>query len=140
MDPFQVLEERWKHIQAHRHAAGEAQPPAQRPRVIGDRAECVADVLEDALSELHQALGGRRHPDLPAHAQEQRLAQFLLEQQDLPADGRLRDAQLPPARGERSGLGNRLKDLELSQVHASVLQNCRTAGRCRWRRDRASAT
>ena len=111
-------------------------PPASRsvPRSARVRSVIaptrVADVLKHALSELHQALGGRRHPHLPADAQEQRLAEFLFEQQHLPADRRLRHVQLPPARGERSGLGNRLKNFELTQVHGSVLQNCRTCSDC----------
>ena len=98
----------------------EPQRAAQLARAVGDRADRFADVLEDALPELHQALGRRRHPHLTADAQEQRLAQLLFEQQNLAADRRLRDVQLPPARGERAGLGNRLKDLELAKVHGSV--------------------
>jgi hypothetical protein len=68
--------------------------------VIGDRADRLADVLEDALAELDQRLRGGRHPHLPADPQEQRLAEFLLEQQNLAADGRLRDAELATRRGE----------------------------------------
>ena len=62
-------------------------PPASRsvPRSARVRSvmapDRVADVLEHALSELHQALGGRRHPHLASDAQEQRLAQLLFEQQ-----------------------------------------------------------
>ena len=98
-------------------------PPASRSvprsvaRAIGDRADRVAHVLEHPLSELHEALGRRRHPHLTADAQEQRLAELLLEQQHLPADRRLRHVQLPAARRERSGLGDRLENLELAQVH-----------------------
>ena len=94
--------------------------PRSSPRAIGDRADRFADVLEHALAELHEALGRRRHPHLAADAQEQRLAELLLEQQNLAADRRLRHVQLPPARGERAGLGDRLEDFELAQVHGSV--------------------
>ena len=62
--------------------------------LVGDRADRVAHVLEDPLSELHQALGCRRHANLPANPQEQRFAQFLLENRDLAADRRLREAQV----------------------------------------------
>ena len=117
MDAPQVLQQRRKDVQADRHAAGQPQRAAQLARAIGDRADRLADVLEDALSELHQALGRRRHPHLAPDAQEQRLAELLFEQQNLAADRRLRDVQLPPAGGERSGLGDRLEDFELAQVH-----------------------
>ena len=104
-------------------------PPASRSvprsvaRAIGDRADRVAHVLKHPLAELHEALGRRRHPHLPADAQEQRLAELLFEQQNLPADRRLRHVQLPAARGERAGFGDGLEDLELAQVHAG--QYCR---------------
>ena len=75
------------------------------------------DVLEDALAKLHEALGGRRHPDLASDPQEQRLAQLFFEQQNLAADRRLRHVQLPAARGERTGFGNRLEDFELAKIH-----------------------
>ena len=127
MDPLQVLEQRREHIEAHRHAAGEPQRPAQRARVIGDRADRVADVLEHALSELDQALGGRRHPHLPADAQEQRLAQFLLEQRDLPADGRLRHVQLPC----RMAVNDPVSAIawRISSWRRSMTQYCRIAVR-----------
>ena len=115
----QVLQQRRKHVEADRHAARQPQRAAQLARAVGDRADRVAHVLEHALAELDQALGGRRHPHLAADAQEQRLAELLFEQQDLTADGRLRHVQLAPARGERAGLGNGLKDFELAKIHVS---------------------
>ena len=86
-------------------------------------ADGFADVLEHALPQLHEALGRRRHADLAADAQEQRLAQLLFEQQDLTADRRLRHVQLPAARGERPGLGDRLENFELAQIHAELLRS-----------------
>jgi dihydroxyacid dehydratase/phosphogluconate dehydratase len=47
---------------------------------------------------------GRRDPDLAGHAQEQLLFELLLEQQDLPADRRLREVQLMPGGRERPGV------------------------------------
>ena len=91
--------------------------PRERARAIGDGADRVAHVLEHALPELHEALGRRRHAHLAADAQEQRLAELLFEQQNLAADGRLRHVQLPAARGERAGFGDRLQDFELAQIH-----------------------
>src|SRR5678815_4318491 len=49
---------------------------------------------------------------------EDRLSQFVLEQQDLAADGRLRDVQLFARGGERAAVGDRANDLELPEVHA----------------------
>ena len=44
--------------------------------------------------------------------------QFLLEQQDLTADRRLRNVQLRAGRGEGTRIGDGADDLELAQVHA----------------------
>jgi hypothetical protein len=43
-------------------------------------------VGEDALAELQEALAGGRQPHAPSEPDEQRLLQFLLEQQHLTAD------------------------------------------------------
>ena len=110
MDAPQVLQERREHVQADRHPARQTQGSPQLARAVGNPADRVVDVLEDALSELHEALGGGGHPDLAADAQEQRLAQLLFEEQNLAADGRLRHVQLAPARGERPGFGDRLEE------------------------------
>ena len=69
------------------------------------------------MAELHERLGGRRHAHLPAHAQKQRLPELVFEEQNLAADRRLRDVQLPSACAEGSGLRNRLKDFELPEIH-----------------------
>ena len=69
------------------------------------------------MTQLYERLGGRRHAHLAAGAQKQRLAELVLEEQNLPADGRLRHVQLPSARTEGSGLRNRLQDFELSEIH-----------------------
>ena len=116
----QVLQQRREHVEADGHAARQAQRAAQLARAIGDRADGFAHVLKDALAELHEALGRRRHPHLAADAQKQRLAELLFEQQNLPADGRLRDVQLPAARRERSGFGDGLEDFELAEIHADA--------------------
>ena len=113
----QVLQQRREDVQAHGHAARQPQRAAQLARAIGDGADGFADVLKDALAELDEALGRRRHPHLPADAQKQRLAELLFEQQNLTADRRLRHVQLPAARRERPGLGNRLENFELTQIH-----------------------
>ena len=76
-------------------------------------------VLKHALAELDELLGGGRHANLTADAQEQRLAELFLEQQNLTADGRLRDVQLAAARGEGSGLGDGLEDFELAKIHGA---------------------
>ena len=95
----------------------EPQRAAQLARAIGDRADRLAHVQKHALAELDEALGRRRHPHLAADAEKQRLAELLLEQQNLAADRRLRHVQLPAARGERAGFGDRLEDFELAQIH-----------------------
>ena len=69
------------------------------------------------MAELHQRLAGRGNADLPPDAQENALVQLFLEQQDLAADRRLRDVQLSAGAGEGAGLGDRLDDLELAEIH-----------------------
>ena len=120
VDAAQVLQQRREHVEADGHPACQPQRAAQLARPVGDRADRFADVLKDALAELDEAFGGRRHPHLAADAQEQRLAELLFEQQNLAADRRLRDVQLAAARGERSGFGDRLENFELAKVHGSV--------------------
>ena len=88
----------------------------------------VVHVLEHALAELDERFGRGRHADLTAHAQEQRLAELLLEQQDLAADGRLRHVQLAAARGEGSRLGDGLEDFELTKIHGAIVMGLGTGG------------
>ena len=92
------------------------------------------EILEHALAEAEQRGAGRRDADLAAEPEEQLLLQLLFEQQDLAADGRLRQVQLLPGARERAGLRDRAQYLQLSQVHASppctaaILSSC-AAGR-----------
>ena len=67
---------------------------------------------------------------LPAEPEEQLLLQLLFEQQDLPADGGLRQVQLLAGAGERSRLRDRAQDLELSKVHAFVTPSRRYSVVC----------
>ena len=55
-------------------------PRSSRVRSVID-ADRLPDVLKDALAELHEAFGRRRHPHLASDAQEQRLAELVFEQQ-----------------------------------------------------------
>ena len=119
MHAAQVLEKRWKDIQAHGHAARQPKRAAQHPRPIGDGGNRVAQIQKHAVPELHEAFGRRRHPHLTADAQKQGFAELLLEQQDLPADRRLRNVELSSTGAERSRFGDCLKDLELAQVHVT---------------------
>ena len=74
-------------------------------------------------TELQQRFAGRRDADAAPDAQEDRLLQLVFEQQDLPADRRLRDVQLVAGGGERASLGNGANDFELAKVHAIPLWN-----------------
>ena len=78
----------------------------------------VLEVLEDAVAQLEQRFACGRDADAPADPQEHRLAEFVLEQQNLPADRRLRDVQFLPGSGERAGLGDGPDDLELAKVQS----------------------
>ena len=80
----------------------------------------VLQILEDAVAQLEQRFAGRRDADAAADAMKDRLAELLFEQQDLAADGRLRDVQLFAGGRERAGIGDRADDFELPQIHASA--------------------
>ena len=94
--------------------------PLERFALVADGRDRVLQVLKDAMAQLEQRFAGRRDADAAADAMEDRLAELVLEQQDLPADRRLRDVQLLAGGGERSGVGDGADDLELPQVHASA--------------------
>ena len=82
--------------------------------IVGDG---VLQVLEDAVAQLQERFASGRDADAPADAVEDRLAELLLEQQDLPADRRLRDVQLFAGGGERAGVGDGADDFELPKIH-----------------------
>ena len=100
-------------------------PPTRRSVPRSDswlslmRGDRVLQILEDAVAQLQQRFAGRRDADAPADAMEDRLAELVFEQQDLPADGRLRDVQLLARRRERAGFGDGADDFELPQIHWS---------------------
>ena len=73
------------------------------------------------MAQLQQRFTGRRDADSPADAVKDRFAEFFFEQENLPADRRLRDVELLAGGCERAGLGYRTDDLELTQIHRSKL-------------------
>jgi len=92
-----------KHVEAHRHAPDRRSvPPAAC--AIGNGPDRFPDILKHTLPQLHKTLGAGVYAHLPSNPQEQRLAQLIFEQENLTADRRLRDVQLPAARRERTGL------------------------------------
>ena len=114
-----------KHVETHRHAADQPHRAAQRLARVADRGDGVLQILEDAVAQLEQRFAGRRDADAAADAVEDRLAELVLEQQDLAADGRLGDVQLFAGGRERAGVGDGADDFELPQVHASAYMRTR---------------
>ena len=108
--------------------------PLTRALVVENARAGPFEILEHALAEAEQRGAGRRDADLAAEAEEQLLLQLLFEQQDLAADGRLRQVQLLPGARERARLRDRAKNLQLSQVHdtpprtAAILSSARGVG------------
>ena len=118
MDAPHLGEQRREDVEADRHAADQPHRAAQRLLRVADGRHGVLQILEDAVTQLEQRFAGRRDADAAADAVEDRLAELLLEQEDLAADRRLRDVQLLAGGRERSGVGDRADDLELPQIHA----------------------
>src|SRR5204863_8925740 len=59
-----------------------------------------------------------------SHPEKQRLTELVFEEQNLPADRRLRHVQLAPAGGERSRFRDRLENFQLTEIHgASILSD-----------------
>ena len=115
--PAELLQQRREDVEAHRHAADEPQRAGQLLLRVEDAFGRVADVGEHPMAQLQQRFAGRRDLDAAAEPDEQRLLEFFFEQQDLTADRRLRDVQPRAGGGERTALGNRAQDFELSQIH-----------------------
>ena len=72
------------------------------------------------MTQLEQRLAGRGDPDAPADAVKDRLAELVLEDQNLPADRGLRDVQLLPGGSKGAGLSNGSNDFELPEIHESA--------------------
>ena len=117
-------------MQADGHPARELNRSLQFSVMLDDCRRGLAHVGENAVAELQKSFSGRRQPDLPAEPHEQRFLQFLFEQEDLAADGRLRDVHQPGGSRERAGVGDGLDDFELAQVDGEkyatscVLRSC----------------
>jgi hypothetical protein len=77
---------------------------------------------------LEERLAGWRDANPAADPMKNGLTELVFEQQDLAADGRLRDVQLLTRSREGAGFGDGPDDLELPEVHASSGYICRTHG------------
>ena len=113
------LEQRREHVQTDRHAADEPQRALDVLLRVEDAGARLLEIVEHPLAEAEERRAGGRDPDLPAETEEQLLVELFLEQQDLAADGGLREVQLLAGARERSGLRDRPQNLELSKIHAS---------------------
>ena len=118
MGPLELAQQGGEDVEADGHAADEADRAAQRLARIADQRDRVLQILEDAVTELQQRFAGRRDADAPADAQEDGLVQLFFEQQDLPADRRLRHVQPFAGSGEGAGFGDGADDFELPEIHA----------------------
>jgi len=110
-------QQRRKNIGADRHTADETHRPAQRFAFVANTRDGVLQVAKDAVAQLQKGFTGRGNPDPPSDAVKHRLAELIFEQENLPADCRLRDVQLLAGGRERAGIGYGPDDLELPQVH-----------------------
>ena len=101
------------------HVASESKGAVQHLLAVTDDGDGFLDVPEHPMAQLHEGLAGRRNSNLTADGEKDALVQLVLEQQNLPADCRLRHAQLSTGPRERPGLGDRLNHLELAHIDFS---------------------
>ena len=94
--------------------ADQVERAAQGLLAVGDAGRGVADVVEDAVTELENRLAGSGDLHAASEPDEQPLVELVLEQQDLPADGGLGDVEPGTGAGEGAGLGDGADDFELS--------------------------
>ena len=127
MNAAHLREQRGKGVQAHRHPTHQPHRAPQRFALVADRRHGVVQILKHAVAQLEQRFAGRRDPDAPADPVKHRLAKLLLEQQDLPADGRLGYVKFFARGGERAAVSDRPDDFQLAQVHAASIHS-----RCAW--------
>ncbi len=116
--PLELAEQGGEDVEADRHPADQPHRAAQGLARVADQGDRVLQILEDAVTELEQRFTRRRDADAPADAEEDGLVQLLFEQEDLPADRRLRHVQPFAGSGEGAGFGDRADDFELTKIHA----------------------
>src|SRR5688572_3994027 len=83
------------------------------------------------MTELEERFAGRRNADAPADTQEHRLLELVFEEENLPADRRLRDVELVAGGGERPRFGDGSYDFQLSKIHDPLPKRIR--GYISWR-------
>jgi hypothetical protein len=121
MVPPEFAQQSRQDVQRDGHPADDVDRAAEALVLIDDRGAGLPDIREDTFGKLQHGVARRGQLDSSAEPDEQRLVDFVLEQQHLPADGGLRQMQLDAGPGEGAGVGNGANDLELTQVHGGVL-------------------
>ena len=96
----ELFQQQREDVEADGHPADEIQRSAQHFLTVGDTGGGVADVVEDAVAQLQQHLAGGGDLDAAAEAHEQPFVKFVLEEEDLAADGGLRHVQACAGPGE----------------------------------------
>src|SRR3954463_3079300 len=93
MMPPEFLEQRREHVETDGHAADEPQRPGELLLGVEDALRGVANVGEHAVTQLEERFSRWSDLNPSSEPDEKRFLELLLEQQDLPADGRLRHVQ-----------------------------------------------
>src|SRR5215207_9419221 len=104
-------------VQAYGHPSDEPHGAVEGLLSLADTRDGILQVPEDAVAELQKRLTSGSDAYSTADAVKNRFSQFLLEEQNLPADGRLGHVKLLARRGEGTRVGDGPDDLELSEVH-----------------------
>ncbi len=117
---LELLQQRREDVDRDGHPADQPDRAAQLLLRLAQPLGGLADVVEDPDRQLEQRLAGRRDLDLALDAPEQRLVELGLEQQNLARNRRLRDVKAAAGPGKRPGLGHRLENFELSQIHKAM--------------------
>ena len=81
-------------IQADGHPANQSDRPTECLTRVADHRYRVLQVAKNAVAQLQQRFARGGDPDPPADAMKDRLAELVLQEKDLSADGGLRDVKL----------------------------------------------
>ena len=117
----EAREERREEVDADGRARADGQAAALEPLELGHRALGLVGEREDPPGVAGEQVAGGRQADPLRQPVDERRAHGLLEEFQLPGDGRLGDAQAHAGPGDAALARDGVEDAEVVQVHDMTL-------------------